>query len=234
MADSFFLFCFAHVLIAVGMVETGACSPHRYTCLFLITLCCFSALRSPFLNSLPGDAELLYNTGFILHAANFLCVHRLMPPTNDSRPYSWAFYQIFDSRWGLRLKPAFQQTPPSRLKLLIVRLVDSIWLAAALCILSRYRLHILPADLLDVPDGFLTRLHAVSAREFVIRTYLYATSFYSAYASLRLAHAVLTVIAMLWGSDPNCWPPLYGSIADAYTMRRFYSYAQSSSYFPCS
>ncbi|MCJ1331021.1 hypothetical protein MMC10_007708 [Thelotrema lepadinum] len=222
MVDSVYLLCAAHLLTAYGLVETDAHSVHRYTFVTLVAVFCTNALRSPLIQSIPGGSGLLYTVGFVFHSANWLCIQKLMPPLNDPLPYRWAAGQVFDARWGIRFKPAFNRVP-SRWGLILWRLLDVAWLGATLYWMSNFRLEIWPDDFLNVPDGFLFRIFNLSAREIVIRLYLYFTSMYTPYCSLRLTHAVCSIIGLLCGSDPSAWPPLFGSPLDAYSLRTYYS-----------
>lgn len=222
MPDQVYLFGVAHALLAYGLVNTKSTSQHRYTYLFLIAICCWNALQSPLIQSVPGGSGLLYTIGFVFHSAHFLCIARLTPPQNGPSPYLWALGQICDARWEIGLKPTFRKLP-SKWEFILRRLFDIAWLSASLYMVMNYRLYIWPSDLLTVSDGFLTRFASISARELTIRVYLYVKSLYMSYASLRAAHATCSVIAVTCGGDPASWPPLFGSVVDAYTIRNYYS-----------
>ena len=78
-------------------------------------------------------------------------------------------------------------------------------------------------DFLETPDGFLRRMSAVTAREIVIRIYIYLNAVSVPYCTLRLAHSLAAIVAVLCGDSPARWPPLFGRLRDAYTIRRFWS-----------
>ena len=222
MIDVAYLFLFAHVLLACGLVKTELSSPHRWAFLLLIAVCCSNALQSHLIRSIPGDAGLYYTMGFVLHSANYLCITKLTPPPEEPSRWWWALGQICDARWKLRSKPSFEQLP-SRSELIIWRLFDIVWLGATIHVVNHFPIRFYASDILDVPDEFLTRLSSISAREMVIRVYFYLSALIVGYASLRMAHAVCSVVALSLGGDPSSWPPLFGSVKDGYTLRHYYS-----------
>jgi hypothetical protein len=75
-----------------------------------------------------------------------------------------------------------------------------------------------------VPDGFLHRLHDVSIREMLIRTYVSTTALVVPGLTLQACHSLLSIFAVLGGSTPARWPPLFGSVRHAYTIQRFYAF----------
>ena len=222
MADPVYLFFVAHLLLAYGLVELKPGSIHRYTFLFLISICCWNSSQSPLVQSVPGGTGLVYTIGFVFHATNFLCIVKLEPPLKARSRYRWALGQVFNPRWHLRYKPSFRQSP-LKWNLIARRLSDAIWLTALLYIVCNYRLRIYPEDILEVPDGISAWLSSVTARELVIRVYLTFISWYQSYSTLRIGHCTASVIALFCNGDPNEWPPLFGNFLDAYTVRNYYA-----------
>ena len=222
MADPVYLFLVAHLLLAYGLAELKPYSLHRYTFLLLISICCWNATQSPLVQSIPGGTGLVYTIGFVFHSTNFLCIVKLEPPLQTRGRYRWALSQVFNPRWHLRYKPSFR-IPPSKWNLIARRLLDAAWLGALLYIVRNYRLNIYSEDLLDIPDGTITWLASISARELVIRVYLTFSSWYQSYSTLRIGHCVASVIALSFNGDPSEWPPLFGSFSDAYTVRNYYA-----------
>ena len=224
MAGSAFSLFISHALAGFAMVHLDAHSEQRYFILLLIIFCCFNAVQSPLIQSIPGLIGLEYTLGFAFHATNFLCLARLAAPKAQSfqSRYLWVINQLFDPRWSLQGTPRFENVP-SRPLFLVRRVFDIIWLGAVLYLHSLWRLRIQSQDLLDTPDGFLTRLLTLSSREAVIRIYVYLVATFIPYCTLRLGHCLASVLAVASGDDPARWPPLFGNLQDAYTLRNFYS-----------
>ena len=224
MAGSVFSLVASHLLAGFAMVHLDASSHHRYYILLLIVFCCFDAVRSPLIQNIPGQIGLEYTLGFAFHATNFLCLARLAAPKKYSAQdrYSWVLNQLFDPRWTVRRMPRFERLPSKHL-FIVRRLFDVTWLGTILYAHSQWRLRIDSRDFLDIPDGFLPRLHTLPPREVIIRLYVYVVSTYIPYCTLRLGHCATSVLAVICGDDPARWPPLFGSIKDAYTIRNFYS-----------
>ena len=86
-----------------------------------------------------------------------------------------------------------------------------------------YPLNTVPEDFYEVPDGFLHRVQDLGAREMTVRIYTSVTAIAIPALTLRLIHGLASILAVLCGDVPARWPPLFGSIRDAYTVRRFWS-----------
>ena len=224
MAGSFLSLVASHLLGGFALVHLDASSNCRYYILTIIVVLCFDAVQSPLIQMIPGLIGLEYSLGFAFHATNFLCLARLAAPKTYSLQdrYFWVLNQLFDPRWTVRRMPRFGKVPSKHL-FIARRLFDVAWLGMILHFHSEWRLRIDSHDLLETPDGFLTRIHTISLREVIIRVYIYIVSTYIPYCTLRLAHCATSVLAVLCGDDPARWPPLFGSIMDAYTIRNFYS-----------
>jgi hypothetical protein len=73
---------------------------------------------------------------------------------------------------------------------------------------------------------FLRRLFAdsISNREVIIRCWLVGGALFSNYAIVSILHGVLSITAVsLHFDEPEDWPSMYGSLADAYSLGRFWS-----------
>ncbi|MCJ1413388.1 hypothetical protein MMC19_007493 [Ptychographa xylographoides] len=112
---------------------------------------------------------------------------------------------------------------PSKRAFILARLWDLSWTVLALWFFGHFKLLIFPDDITSVPDGFLHRLGNISGREMAIRVYMTFLGLVTPYCTLRAAHSLASVLTVALGDLPKRWPPLFGSIGDAYTVRRFYA-----------
>lgn len=94
-----------------------------------------------------------------------------------------------------------------------------------------------PADFAPDKRGFLRRLlrlsqfrsfpiSPITRREVLTRTHLVLDWVISDWLTLSSYHDILAIIAVgtnLDGPDPEEWPPLFGNISEATTVRRFWS-----------
>ena len=215
----------AKLLFSFGLLHSKPNSLNRYFVISLIAVCCFTATRSPLIQKIPGLIGLEYTIGFLFHSVRLLCLTNPTPPkdslSSKSRLNRWAFNQAFSFRWGDNTLASIRPLPWR--SFLEARLWDTVWLSAILILNSQWHPYIHPDDFHEVPNGFLTRIHSVRPREAIIRIYIYLTSTFIPYIVLRLCHSIASIVAVLSGDQPSNWPPLFGSIGEAYTIRNFYS-----------
>ena len=228
MVDSILPFVLAHFLLGYGLAYTPASSVKRPILLGLIVVCCLISVRSSIARRVPGLVGCEYVIGFIFHASHFLCLAGLSPPprSKTSAKNAWALNQLFNPRWGIAYIPPFSTKDklyvPSRLKLFLHRLWDAVWTVGVIYLLQTYQLNTVREDY-TVPSGFLRRLADVTPREWVVRIYMTVIGYLVPYCSLRAGHSIFTCLALALGDTPERWPPLFGSLSDAYTVRRFWS-----------
>ena len=230
MADTIIPLLFAHILLALSLLHTQPSSIERLFAVAIILLCCLVASRSNLAQMIPGNVGPEYILGYVLHSSHFLCLAKLSPPTglNIESKLTWAFNQIFDCRWGVstRILPSFginKSGVPSRGLFVVQRTWDLFWTIAIAYILETYTLNVAIEDFTNVPSGLLSRLTAVTSREAIIRVYVTITSFVVPYCVLRAIHSLSSCLAVACGDRPEKWPPLFGNLRDAYTVRRYYA-----------
>ena len=231
MIDSISPFVFAHVLAAYGLTYTNPVSKQRYLLAGLIFACCLISAHSTPSKHIPGLVGREYVIGFAFQASYYLWLAKLTPPFNSlSRGRflnSWTINQLFTARWGVKHIPPFDKRKPSavpsRSAFLISRACDCLFTATAIYFYYRYRLNILIDDYLDVPDGFLGRLSSLTPREVVIRIYVTIGGQLVPYCSLRCIYGLVSFFAVAVSDSPSRWPPLFGSIREAYSVRRYYA-----------
>ena len=112
---------------------------------------------------------------------------------------------------------------PSRQAFLLRRAWDLAWTISVIWLLKSNKLLIFPDDITSVPDGFLRRLAEITPREAFIRIYFTFLGWVLPYCTLRAGHSLTGCLSVLCGDSPERWPPLFGSIGEAYTVRRFYA-----------
>ena len=76
---------------------------------------------------------------------------------------------------------------------------------------------------------FFTRLGEVSGEEVAMRIFGVLGSGLGVFCSQKGVYSILALIAVGLGlSEPRDWRPLFGSVSDAYTVRRFWRYVALS------
>ena len=79
------------------------------------------------------------------------------------------------------------------------------------------------ADFDPLKQSYLRRIHTVTVRESIIRSWLVLNFIWSSWAIFTATHDLLAFAFVALGIDePEDWPSLYGSIFEAYSIRRFW------------
>ena len=231
MIDSIFPFLVAHPVLFIGLSYTRPSSPARFTLQGIIFICCFISRLSTLSLSIPGQAGGQYIYGMMMQSSHFMLLAKATPaaygkPGNELK---WSMDMLFSARWGVSSKmlPPFRRKDrsyiPTKARFLVTRSWDLIWTAALIYVINHYRLNIWPDDFTTVPDGFLRRIPSVTAREWVIRIYIAIVGKFEPYLALRAGHSLVSIIGVgVLGDIPERYPPLFGSVKEAYSVRRFY------------
>ena len=241
MIDSILPFVLSHAILFYGLCYTKPQSLQRPLLAGLIITFCVISARSSIAQAVPGLVGGEYSIGFAFHSSQYLLLARLTPPfpasASPSGRRAWSFSQIFTARWGVAYIPSWDRKRsgyvPSRKRFLQSRLWDVTWTAACIYLHHYYPLYVELDDFTGVPNGFLRRMHDVSAREAVVRLYITLGGLLEVYCALRGLYSVASLVGVVLFDDaPVCWPPLFGSLKDAYSLRRYYSYALQSNAIP--
>ena len=215
----------ANFLLFHGLTSVPRSSWLRPLLLLPICGCCFLAARSSLIRMVPGGVGIEYAIGSVLQASNFLCLANLGPGEGwtAAQKWSWGWSQVFSPRWGVaRPGMGFKGRVPSRKCLFVWRAWDAVWTLGIIWAIEKLRVETFPRDFLRVPNGFVGRLGEVDRREAVVRMWVAVDAYVVQYCSLRACHSIVTCVGMLCGQDPKLWPPLFGDIREAYTLRRWF------------
>ncbi|KAM7189680.1 hypothetical protein V8F33_009928 [Rhypophila sp. PSN 637] len=86
-----------------------------------------------------------------------------------------------------------------------------------------FQLHLTPRDFYMTKQTLLPQL-PMTRRDLFLRTYMSFAWIWVTYFKLSVAHDILSILFVwiLQWDQPSEWPPLFGSVADAYSLRRFW------------
>ena len=224
----------AHAIAAVTMV----CIPpkntaERFTAVIAIAALCFRAIAAADRKSDEGQTQAEYMFGFMLHANCFLVLLQLVAPRTAKTTWDrwkWACVTLFTPRRMIRKPPRKKHRPQDRWIFMGVRLLQLFFLSSAY---EYFRDHFLlpfetqPFDLSPEKDSMLFQLYhnTFTRRDLLIRAEMAFLSFAMPALLLSTAHCLFSVFGvLLFESDHADWPPLFGNILDAWTVRRWYSH----------
>ncbi|KAK4171131.1 hypothetical protein QBC36DRAFT_199988 [Triangularia setosa] len=100
-------------------------------------------------------------------------------------------------------------------------LLAAFWLGNALMAKTMFVLHIIPSDFDQNKQALLS---PIGLRDICLRSVMSVSWIWSSYSLLTSSHdllAVLFVSVIRW-DRPNEWPPLFGSITNVTSLRRFW------------
>ncbi|KIW94092.1 uncharacterized protein Z519_05408 [Cladophialophora bantiana CBS 173.52] len=224
----------AHVAALIAMVFSSADSHFRVIAILLIVLLVRQCLLAIDEASDRGEFFRLYMCGYALYANEFLLLKKLTVPASPSTRQRLVsgLKLLFSPRIHVSRKaiPPFDPVEPSyvptRWKFLCRQAISIAWMATAYhCVFHRYALRILITDYARPREHLLRRLSQVSGREVVVRVYTVFKEHFRNYLLMSLGHSTTSLVGVfLFQDDPADWPPLYGSLKDAYTVRRYYSH----------
>lgn len=229
----------AHAVAALTMAlippkDTGA----RFAAVIAIAALCLHAIGATDRSTDGWQCYAEYMFGFILHANCFLVLLQLGAPKTEKTTWQrlrWSTTALFTPRRTLPKTATSMKTAPNPWIFALSRLALSITLAAAYNYLQHdYSFPFAVNDpvlshadvapdkvslLLQLYHGILTR------RALQIRAQMSFLAITMPALLLSSTHALFSALAVtLCAAHPADWPPLFGSIFDAYSVRRWYSH----------
>ena len=220
-------------ILILSRLGTGWTHPNshlRTVLIVLIAITCYKANSSHLLLRIPSGAANHYVIGSLVNASQQLCLAKRVPPSQIKTPWRkflWGLNQSLSPRWDARYVPSFDSRKksyvPTRGVLFRKRLWDLIWLSAVIYILSRYKPVFTQSSLASGPLDFVRRPAQEKLEEILLRAFLAFKAYTLSYAGSRAGHAALCCVYLACGDEAKNWPPLFGSFAEAYTLRRWYS-----------
>ena len=173
----------------------------------------------------------------VLYANFYQCLIKESPPSQMTtyEQLRWLVGVVCNPRgigksWQIRNLPSFSRTQnffrPSRKAFVCRRILQ--FLLFTVMFEAYFQIHLLLNPNGDDFTGdkmhFFSRLRDITAREIFIRLWLPFPTYLPMYLEFSSLHCLISVIAVALGDDPLQWPPLFGDIRDAYTLRRFWGY----------
>jgi hypothetical protein len=90
-----------------------------------------------------------------------------------------------------------------------------------------------PEDFTAAKEPFFSRLRSINGEELVIRIFSTVGFWVNMYLFISVLYDVLTVFHVGLGIDPpHAWPPAFGNISEAYSVRQFWGCVLFSSQYP--
>jgi hypothetical protein len=178
--------------------------------------------------------------GIVLYSHHFIFLAKAAPPPGSSttRRLTWAVSLAANPRgigttWQIRNLPSFSRKDPSyvplRRSFIIQRIATCLFFYVMMKSFRVVDEEIFIASLRDgdyseYKESVIRRIGDVSMRELFIRAWLPFHSFINVWCQHQCLHCLLSVSAVVLGDEPHRWPPLYGYIREAYSLRRFWGY----------
>lgn len=173
-----------------------------------------------------------YMSNFIFHLNSLLNIYCYTPPQGMalSGRFRLAFRQTINPR-GLGMKWQHRggrtasrymtKAPYLRRQCVLVILafsIISLWDNGFYCPLFLRR-----EDLAPGKETWFRRLSSVTTRELLVRVFITFSSQVDDYFTLLFIHSVISIVGLLCGDEPEEWPPMFGSLTEAYTLRGYWT-----------
>jgi len=223
----------AHLVLALALAFAPPQSRFLRTSAVVLTAAlCLETIRRKDPHSIEESDFGDYMFGLALHASCYLLLKNMSPTKmlhSKRRRMSWATHALFSPRMGVQ--PPRRDPSSTTITAFIFRKLT----VAALGLLawSYIRAWVLlpaefgPWDVTPDKDSMVSQLLAgtFGVRELRIRAAFVVASHAGSALVINAAHCICAVLAVgLLGSPIAEWPPLFGNIFEAYSVRRYYSH----------
>lgn len=173
--------------------------------------------------------------GVLLYANNFIFLMRLAPPPGSNR-LKWAIGVVANPRgigakWQIKNLPPFSREDPKyippRLWFIVDRVLTGFIIYGMMEMFNVthqniYINNLQNGDYDEDKESVIRRIRDVSLRELFIRAWLPLDTLFVVWCQHRYLHSFVSAIAVTLGDEPSRWPPLYGDVREAYSLRRFW------------
>jgi hypothetical protein len=232
--------CLAHLIAGFTYVLIPPSRLMRYPFFLIILVFVHRAVISTRPIDGIGNQISTYLCGFALYAHYYLIVIReIAPPAASSlEQLSNVVACYFSPRRKLSAGriPSFSASDPkyvpSRLAFLFAGIRRLLFAFAFIYFRRNYSLNTLASDYGPPHDRLLSRVltfsvqnpdDKISVIECIIRVYITLSVLAMEYNLHNLVHTSASIIGVgLLRHSPSQWPPIYGPLKEAYTVRRFY------------
>jgi hypothetical protein len=182
----------------------------------------------------------LCQCGVILYSNYFLLFMKATPPLGSSiaKRLIWAVDLVLNPRgigtsWQIKNLPAFSKKNrnyvPSRPRFIIQRvatglifyaLIEAFYLAQA----KIYVPSLQDGDYSEHKERIIRRIGEASMHELLVRAWLPLPALFTVWCRHQYLHSLVSVIAVALGDEPRRWPPLYGDVREAHSLRKFWGF----------
>lgn len=178
--------------------------------------------------------------GVALYSNYLLLLMKATPPPGSSNVerLMWAIDLVFNPRgigtsWQIRNLPTFSRHDPnyvpSRRRFILQRMATGLTLYAMTKVYNQieekvYFANLRSGDYSEEKESIIRRFGEVSIHELFVRAWLPLSFFFSSWCRHQYLHSLVSASAVALGHEPRSWPPLYGNVRDAYSLRQFWGY----------
>ena len=192
-----------------------------------------------------ASTQTLYSCGAVqcgvaIYSNYFLLLIKATPPPGSSsvKRLMWAIDLVFNPRgigtsWQIRNLPTFSRKDPnyvpSRRRFILQRIATGLifYGMSKLYYLIEMKIYVASlreGDYGEDKESIIRRMGEASMHELFIRAWLPLSFFFTAWCRHQYLHSLVSASAVAVGDEPRRWPPLYGDIRDAYSLRQFWGY----------
>lgn len=224
----------AHTILALSLafIPPSSHLPRLFATGLTIALC-MESIRRCSLHNYEQSSFADYMFGLAFHTNCYLILLNRNPPAELDKPLQklqWGANALFSPRMGI--KP-HRRDPPSMTKrhfllrrLAVFLTLSTVWLT----IRTGTTFHptkLTPTDWSPSKTHLLPQLlsHTLRPRDLQFRLSLAFYAYAGSALTINLAHTFCALVAVgVFNSPHEDWPPLFGNILEAYTLRRWYSH----------